>query len=225
VHALADAVYERHGACHLLVNNAGVSGPSGMIWESTPNDWRWVHAVNVMGVVFGIQAFVPRMIAAGEPGHIVNTSSSDGAVMPLAAASVYASSKAAVGTLTECLALQLEQEGINIATSLFLPAGGLLDTGLWTAERNRPDALAREKPRERPAVTVAQVVAMAEKSGKNVKLQSLDELAGVVLDGIKAGSYTITIGLEEDAATLTERARRFGEGLNPAFVIDHGFGI
>jgi NAD(P)-dependent dehydrogenase (short-subunit alcohol dehydrogenase family) len=225
VSALADGVYARHGACHLLVNNAGVSGPSGKIWDSTPNDWTWVTNVNVFGVVYGIQAFLPRMLAGGEPGHVVNTSSGNGSVMPLASAAVYAASKASVTAITECLALQLETDEANIAASLFLPSGGLLDTGLWTADRNRPEELAREKPRDRPGITVQQLVDMAAKSGKTLPLQPLDELAQVVLDGIKTGTYTITIGLDGDAATLAERARRFGKGLNPAYVVDNGFAI
>jgi NAD(P)-dependent dehydrogenase (short-subunit alcohol dehydrogenase family) len=225
VNALADETFERFGTVHLLFNNAGVGSPSAKVWDTTPNDWRWVHSVNVLGVAFGLQAFVPRMLAGGEPGHIVNTSSGDGTVMPLAAASVYAASKAAVSTLTECLALQLEAEGGELGASLFLPAGGLLDTGLWTADRNRPDALAREKPRTTPGLTVAQVLEMSAKSGHQIRVQPLDELAMLVLDEILAGTYCITIGLAAAAATLAERARRFGEGLNPAFTVDHGLGI
>ena len=80
VEALAAEVYGRYGAVHVLVNNAGVGAPSAKVWETTPNDWRWVHSVNVFGVAHGVQAFVPRMLAGGEPGHIVNTSSGDGAV-------------------------------------------------------------------------------------------------------------------------------------------------
>ena len=94
--ALADTVYDTFGACHLLFNNAGVAAPSANVWETTANDWKWVHGVNVLGVVHGIQAFVPRMIAAGEEGHVINTSSGDGGVSPLPYQSVYASSKAAV---------------------------------------------------------------------------------------------------------------------------------
>src|SRR3954467_3085788 len=118
VEALADRTYERFGACHLLCNNAGVGAPSANIWESTVNDWKWVHGVNVMGVVHGILAFVPRMIAAGEEGHVVNTSSGDGGIAPMPSASVYASSKAAVTTVTECLAAQLESEGTNLRASV-----------------------------------------------------------------------------------------------------------
>ena len=73
VQSLADATFDAHGACHVLCNNAGVGAPSANVWETTVNDWRWVHGVNVMGVVHGIQAFVPRMIAAGEPGYVVNS--------------------------------------------------------------------------------------------------------------------------------------------------------
>jgi NAD(P)-dependent dehydrogenase (short-subunit alcohol dehydrogenase family) len=65
VDRLADATFDRFGACHLLCNNAGVGAPSLLIWETTVNDWRWVHGVNVMGVVHGIQAFVPRMASTG----------------------------------------------------------------------------------------------------------------------------------------------------------------
>ena len=140
---LADATFDRFGACHLLCNNAGVGAPSSLVWETTVNDWRWVHGVNVMGVVHGIQAFVPRMIAAGEPGYVVNTSSGDGGIAPMPSASVYAASKAAVTSLTECLAMQFLSEGTNLRAGIFYPSGGLLRTGLWTADRNRPAELAR----------------------------------------------------------------------------------
>ena len=80
VGALADSVYEKYGVCHVLFNNAGVAAPSANVWETTVNDWKWVHGVNVMGVMHGIQNFVPRMIEGGEEGHIINTSSGDGGI-------------------------------------------------------------------------------------------------------------------------------------------------
>ena len=149
VTALADAVFERFGGCHVLCNNAGVGAPSAKVWQTTPNDWSWVHGVNVTGVVNGILAFVPRMLESGEEGHVVNTSSSDGPIAPLPTASVYAASKAAVSVLTECLAAQLAEEGSAIKASVFYPSGGLLRTGLWTSERTRPAELARERPARR----------------------------------------------------------------------------
>src|SRR5210317_365611 len=107
VEALAQKVYDQYGECHLLFNNAGVAAPSANVWETTANDWTWVHGVNVQGVMNGIRSFVPRMIAGGAEGHVINTSSGDGGVSPLPYQSVYAAIKAAVSCLTECLAAQL----------------------------------------------------------------------------------------------------------------------
>src|SRR5882672_9528989 len=141
VDALADAVFDRYGACHLLFNNAGVtSGGGGLPWEQEPNDWRWCFGVNVFGVANGVLAFVPRMIASGQDGVIVNTSSGDGGIAPVPYASVYAASKAAISCFTESLAHQLADTGTKLRASVFYPSGGLMDTGLWTAQRNRPAA-------------------------------------------------------------------------------------
>jgi NAD(P)-dependent dehydrogenase (short-subunit alcohol dehydrogenase family) len=222
VSALAGAVYERFGAVHVLVNNAGVGAPSAKPWDTTPNDWRWVHSVNVFGVAHGIQAFLPRMIASGEPGWVVNTSSGDGAVNPLPGASVYAASKAAVATLTECLAAQLAADGVPVGASLFLPGGGLLDTGLWTADRNRPAGLARERPRTTAPITVSQLVEMAAAKGRQLRVQPLDELAGQVVEGIRAGTYCITSDVAADAATLRTRAERIAAGTYPTLTDGHG---
>ena len=77
---LADRAFQAFGPVHLLMNNAGVGG-GGYLWENTDKDWNWVLGVNLMGVVHGIQHFVPRMLEAnrhGTPGHIVNTASMAG---------------------------------------------------------------------------------------------------------------------------------------------------
>ncbi len=214
VTALADFVYDRHGACHLVFNNAGVAAPSANVWETTPNDWAWVHGVNVMGVVYGIQVFVPRMIAGGEEGHIINTSSGDGGVSPLPYQSVYASSKAAVSCITECLGAQLQSEGTQLGASIFYPSGGLLDTGIWTTDRNRPSDLAREKPYD-PVPTVQDFKVAAEAAGMTLELQDLDELARFCLDGIREGRFVIMIGVEDAEATLQQRAARIGRSELP----------
>lgn len=209
VEALAEAVYTRHGACHLLFNNAGVAAPSANVWETTVNDWRWVHGVNVLGVVAGIQAFVPRMIAGGEEGHVINTSSGDGGVSPLPYQSVYASSKAAVSCITECLAAQLQSEKTQLGASIFYPSGGLLDTGIWTTDRNRPTDLAREKPYD-PVPTVADFKVAAEAAGMQLDFQDLDDLARFCLQGIREQRFVIMIGIEDAEATLQQRASRIG---------------
>ena len=202
------AAYERFGAVHVLINNAGVGSPSAKPWETTPNDWRWVHSVNVFGVAHGVQAFVPRMLASGEPGHVINTASGDGVVNPLPGASVYAASKAAVATLTECLAAQLAADGAAVGVSLFLPGGGLLDTGLWTADRNRPGELARERPRTTPAITVGTLVELARARGHELRVQPLDALAEQVIAGITAGTYSSPTASRRGVA----RARRRSGG-------------
>lgn len=207
--ALADQVYQQHGACHLLFNNAGVAAPSANVWETTVNDWKWVHGVNVMGVIHGIQAFVPRMIAGGEPGHIINTSSGDGGISPLPYQSVYASSKAAVSCITECLSAQLDSEGTQLSASLFYPSGGMLDTGIWTTDRNRPNDLAREQPYA-PIPTVEDFKKAADAAGWTLEFQDLDELARYALDGVREQRFVIMIGVEEAEATLTDRAQRIG---------------
>ncbi len=215
VHALADATYERFGACHVLCNNAGVGAPSANVWETTVNDWKWVHGVNVMGVVHGVLAFVPRMIEAGEEGFVVNTSSGDGGIAPLPQASVYASSKAAVTCLTECLAAQLEAEETKLRAAIFYPSGGLLRTGLWTADRNRPDELAREKPRPTPAMTIEQLEEMAKNAGRDLQFQDLDELAQMVVQGIRDDRFVMMIGTESIGTQMRDRASALETGTRP----------
>jgi NAD(P)-dependent dehydrogenase (short-subunit alcohol dehydrogenase family) len=209
VEALADAAYRTYGAVHVLVNNAGVGPPGGKVWETTPNDWKWTFGVNVFGVAHGVQAFVPRMLEGGDEGVVVNTSSPDGPIAPMPTASVYAATKCAVTCLTECLAAQLDAEGGRIGAAVFYPSGnGLLDTGLWTSDRNRPDELARERPRETPAMTVADLRA------KGMPVQPLDELADLVVDGIRDGRFVMVLDIDRHAATLRERAEVFATAAN-----------
>jgi NAD(P)-dependent dehydrogenase (short-subunit alcohol dehydrogenase family) len=214
VEALAKTVYDRHGACHLLFNNAGVAAPSANVWETTPNDWKWVHGVNVMGVVHGIQSFVPRMIEGGHEGHVINTSSGDGGISPLPFQSVYATSKAAVSILTECLAAQLETEGTRLRANLFYPSGGLLETGIWTTARNRPSTLAREREAA-PAPSIDDFKQAARKAGMELRFQDLDALAVHALQEIRDGRFILMFGHAETEATLKDRASRIGRGELP----------
>jgi len=214
VQALADRVFATFGACHILCNNAGVGAPSAPVWETTPNDWAWIYGVNVMGVVHGIHAFVPRMLASGEEGLVINTSSGDGGIEPLPDQAVYASSKAAVSIITECLGAQLAAQG-NLRAMVFYPSGGLLDTGIWSCDRNRPAELAREKPVLGEPQTLEKFRAMAKKAGMDLPVQNLDELAQHLLGDIRAGNFVSMIGREHAGATLEQRAKRIGAGELP----------
>lgn len=209
---LADRTYEAYGACHILCNNAGVGAPSALVWETTVNDWKWVHSVNVMGVVHGILSFVPRMIDAGEEGFIVNTSSGDGGISPLPTASVYAASKASVSILTECLASQLESEGTKLKASIFYPSGGLLKTGLWESEKTRPEELAREVPRTTEPMTVEKLEERATAGGYELPWQDLNELARIVIDGIRDEKFIFMLDRESIGPALRHRAEHFEQG-------------
>src|SRR3954471_3374998 len=146
VEALRNATLDAFGAVHLVCNNAGIgSGSEGQIWEHHVNDWRWSLDVNVMGVVNGINAFVPTLLAQGE-GHVVNTTSGNGGFTPLVNSAVYATTKAAVVTITECLWGQLREVDAKVGASLLYPSTnspGVLNTGIWKAGANRPDRYER----------------------------------------------------------------------------------
>ena len=91
VELAAKASYEAFGNVHVVCNNAGVAGGSG-IDNILLDNWRWVLDVNLMGVLHGIRTFLPHIRAHGEGGHIVNTASMAGMVSGLGF-SPYAASK------------------------------------------------------------------------------------------------------------------------------------
>jgi NAD(P)-dependent dehydrogenase (short-subunit alcohol dehydrogenase family) len=121
------------GKVHVLCNNAGVYGNLPMETASYA-DWDWVLGVNLGGVINGIVSFLPRMIAHGEGGHIVNTSSMAGIIPLPSAGGLYSTSKFAVRGLTESLRLALGAH--NIGVSVLCP--GMTRTRIMEAERHRP---------------------------------------------------------------------------------------
>lgn len=214
--ALAADVFATEGACHLLFNNAGVtSGGGGKPWEQEANDWRWCFGVNVFGTAIGVSTFVPRMLADGHRGHVVVTSSKDGGVAPVPHASVYAASKAALSCLTESLQHQLVETGSAVRASVFYPSGGLLDTGLYSAARNRPTHLARVAP-GRGSMSFTQLVErVTEATGAPPPIADLDDLAAFVLAGVERGDFVIARDLDVSADVLHERADAIGRAELP----------
>ncbi len=142
VQRLADRAFAELGGVHLLFNNAGV-GSGGLIWENSDRDWQWVLGVNLWGVIHGIRHFVPRMLAAGAPGHIVNTASVAGLVCA-PNMGVYNVSKHAVVALTETLQHDLRLAHAPLGVSLLCPA--YVPTGIAQSHRNRPADLAGDAP-------------------------------------------------------------------------------
>jgi NAD(P)-dependent dehydrogenase (short-subunit alcohol dehydrogenase family) len=138
----ADEVERRFGNVHLVVNNAGVGIPA-LLSDVSWQDWDWSLDVNINGIFNGVRTFLPRLLAHGEGGHIVATSSSAGIVA--GTLGVYATAKFAVVGMME--SLRTEMEGRNIGVSVFCP--GLVKSSIFDIERNRPAAhgvVTREPP-------------------------------------------------------------------------------
>lgn len=145
VEELAKAVFDEFGEVNLLCNNAGVMPHERPVWEYTIGDWQWVFGVNVWGVVHGVRSFVPRMLASGAEGHVVNTSSMAGLITGSAGSAVYDASKHAVLSLTESLYRDLVIRQKKVSASVLCP--GAVPTNIFSAERNRPPELgANEGP-------------------------------------------------------------------------------
>ena len=132
VQALADRAWRDFGAVHVLCNNAGV-GVSGGLEAATHRDWEWVVGVNLWGVIHGLEAFVPRMIAQQQGGHIVNTASMAGLIASRGLG-VYNTTKYAVVGLSETLSKDLRPYGIGV--SVLCPMG--VTTRIRQSARNRP---------------------------------------------------------------------------------------
>ncbi len=173
VHALADRAMAEFGNIHVLCNNAGVaSGGDGgkAVWEIGDADWQWVMGVNFWGVLYGLQAFLPHMLAHGESGHVVNTASLAG-LMP--GGGPYSVSKHGVLALSEGLHRDLKARSAAIGASVLCP--GLVSTRIYDAARNRPASLAGSTRNE---AGTQQMKAMLQ-SGKQPA-----EVAEIVFDAI-----------------------------------------
>ena len=131
----ADEVEAALGPVELLCNNAGV-GVIGPMEQATYDDWDWVLGVNLGGVVNGVVTMVPRMIAHGRGGHIVNVSSIGG-LAALGTAGVYCTSKFAVTGLSEALRSDLAAHGIGV--SVYCP--GPVKSNIAEAGAKRPESL------------------------------------------------------------------------------------
>jgi NAD(P)-dependent dehydrogenase (short-subunit alcohol dehydrogenase family) len=129
----ADEAERVFGRVHVLCNNAGV-GSLGDVKQFTYSDWDWCLAVNLGGVINGIQTFLPRLLKHGEAAHIVNTSSM-GALLPMPGGAAYIAAKAAVQGLTE--ALRCDLDGTNVGVTLLVP--GPTRTNIHEVAKLRPE--------------------------------------------------------------------------------------
>ena len=195
VQALADRAFGELGAVHVCATTPGVSLWGGLE-SATHRDWEWVIGVNLWGVIHGIEAFVPRMIARKAPGHIVNTASMAGLIASQGLG-VYNTTKYAVVGLSETL--QKDLRGYGIGVSVLCPMG--VKTAIRQSARNRPAELREAGTRD---------------SGGEVELigRYLEpgHVADRVLRAIHANRlYVITH--EEGLTPLRRRFERMAEGI------------
>ena len=150
VEAAAARAIERHGGLHVAVNNAGIVN-GGNSWELSLDDWHRVLDVNLWGVIHGVRAFVPRILATGDEGHVVNTASM-AAVDIHAGIGPYTVAKHGVLGLSDVLRAELVAAHAPVGVSVVMP--GMIRTGMnpigtvepSTVAANVLDAIRRQRP-------------------------------------------------------------------------------
>ncbi len=188
IERLADTAFSIFGNVHILVNNAGVAAAAATLrsrpWESPLSDWEWTWGVNFMGVLYGIRAFIPRMLENGEEGHIVNTASMAGL---LTGANPYNISKHSVVCLTEGIYKEFKGMGAKLSASVLCP--GLIKTAILEAERNRPPEFgpATNLTEQRPEV---QQFSASFKAALDQGIEP-DEVARMVFEAIRDDRFYI----------------------------------
>jgi NAD(P)-dependent dehydrogenase (short-subunit alcohol dehydrogenase family) len=178
---LADEVFATHGTLNLLCNNAGVF-QGGLAWERSADDWAWALGVNLYGLIHGVQAFLPRMMDGGEPGHIVNTASMAGHVCAPYAGPYQVSKFAAYG-YSESLGHDLAAVGSPIGVSVLCPS--LVATDIATSGRNRPPSM--------PATGGDDIEFVEQMLGQTTAELGLDPtvVAGQVVAAVRAGEFFV----------------------------------
>ncbi|TRZ93834.1 MAG: SDR family NAD(P)-dependent oxidoreductase [Rhodocyclaceae bacterium] len=179
VAALADAAFARFGNVHLLCNNAGV-GLTRVTWEHSTADWEWVLGVNLWSVIHGIQHFVPKMLAQGEEGHIVNTSSVAG-LLSTPGMAAYNVSKHGVVTLSETLYGELLAAKAKVGVSVLCPAW--VPTGIHQSSRNRQERFGTAAPAAGLSAAYEERMGQAVKSGRLTAADMASEVFAAVGEG------------------------------------------
>ena len=145
VRSFRDQIFSEFSPPYILCLNAGV-GAGGSISESSVLDWEWVLGVNLWGVIYGLNTFLPFM-EDNNNGHIIITSSIAGH-LSYPNMGVYNASKHAVLSIAETLCYELQEKGIEVGVSVLCP--GLVKTNILDSERNRPEILTSNVSRNEP---------------------------------------------------------------------------
>ncbi|MEO8697684.1 MAG: SDR family NAD(P)-dependent oxidoreductase [Acidimicrobiales bacterium] len=196
VMSLAATTNEYFGPVSLLCNNAGVNSP-GPTWELTRADWEWVLGVNLWGVIHGIRAFVPDMVARNE-GYVVNTSSMGGLLISPQIAP-YSASKHGVIAISETMWRELADAGSNVGVSVVCP--GYVSTRLLDSKRNWLDrfgAPLKPLPERVPATD-------APPAAQKLDGMAPSEAARIIFDAVAARQFWILTHPEQYASAVRER--------------------
>lgn len=204
--ALADEVFAKFGNVHLLFNNAGVGLGEAQrrIWTLPVKDWQWGFAVNVMGIVHGIRAFVPRMIEKGEDGLIVNTSSANGGLFSLPTTPIYAATKAAVTSITEVLHYQFTMDKAKLKAAILFPGPNVVNTRILDSNRNRPAEFS-DGSDNKPHVYKS-MKELVEATGLKMQLTEPEEVAAHALECIRAARFWMLPASGAHDAAIRARA-------------------
>ena len=206
VERLARETYAAFGAAHVVCNNAGVA-VIGAVHEHSLADWQWVIGVNLWGVIHGVRAFVPRMLAGGDEGHIVNTASMAGlSTAPFM--SVYDVTKHGVVALSESMFKEFEATGAPIGVSVVCP--GLINTSIMRSARNRPPELSDEGKAGPMAQAFGQALGDRLTGG-----YPPSEVADQVVRGIREKRFYVVPAQPEVRKAATIRAQDIIELRNP----------
>jgi NAD(P)-dependent dehydrogenase (short-subunit alcohol dehydrogenase family) len=210
VEALATQAFERFGNVNVLVNNAGVAGSQGAAWELSAEDWKWVIDVDLWSVIHGVRAFVPRMIASGQEGHIVNTASIAGLVTGLVGAP-YQVAKFGVVALSEQLYFELGRAGHKVGVSVLCP--GLVNTNIYDSGRNRQPEYGDAA---NPSTATAEQIRAFMDTLRPTMIQPAD-VAEMVFEAVRTRNlYVVPTGSEQLDAALKARLENVVERRNPA---------
>jgi len=212
--ALEAASREAFGNVHILCNNAGVGIKEAQrrMWTLTPNDWNWGFSVNVMGVANGLRAFVPNMLAHGESGHVVNTSSGNGGLNSMPTTPIYAATKAAVTSMSEVLHYQFLMEGAALQAHVLFPGPHVVNTNILSSMRNRPRNLRDD---DEPVAYTSMADLIKASGLKDMPLTEPEEVAEACLAGIRAGQFWILPASEANDAQLRNRMEGILARANP----------
>lgn len=191
--AFADAVHEHTPAATVIVNNAGVA-VGGTFLDTSLDDWDWILGINLRGVVHGCHFFIPKMVARGQGGHVINISSILG-IYPAPQVSAYVATKFAVLGMSQSLRSELAPHKINVTAI----CPGMINTQIVADGRVNGEVGKRQE----------KVKATFKKNGT-----SPDVVAAAILDAVRTNPAVRTVG--KDAAvihTLTRIAPQISQRL------------